>query len=394
MVGKKKPLLLIFPMDMAAHYLRCLELGKRIQDQFEIKVAASQKYRNYIADSGFEMFSAENFNSEEIRQAALDFDFSWISKKHIERVLYSQIKAIEEYKPELVLGDTSLPLKMAAERTSTKFVSLLNGYMTKYYRYTRKVSRKHPGYQYSKKIPSKVFDMLTHRIENASFRKIHEPFRAIRKELKLREQQFYLDEFEGDINLICDLPEIFPQIKMPSNYSFIGPLFYINGREEVELLEFITKFERRILITAGSTGDLEKLKFLADTPFRKYGMIVSGDSNSSLYGPNILSRPFINHLSILPKMDLMICHGGNGTIYQSLACGIPVLAFPMIFEQEWNADRIEELGLGAFMEEGIETQLFLSKIDEWMLKKDSPKLLKMQESIRSYLEKPIKIITD
>jgi UDP:flavonoid glycosyltransferase YjiC (YdhE family) len=44
--------------------------------------------------------------------------------------------------------------------------------------------------------------------------------------------------------------------------------------------------------------------------------------------------------------DLVICHGGNGTIYQALQHGKPVIGIPTLADQKFNMRRVEALGLG------------------------------------------------
>ena len=114
--NREKRLLMVFPLDIAAHYLCCLELCKKLKDQFEISFAHSLKYDSFVRNCGFETFKVENFNSEEVTAAASNFDFSWLNLPNIELVLNSQINAIEEHKPDLVLGDAAFTLKMAAEK--------------------------------------------------------------------------------------------------------------------------------------------------------------------------------------------------------------------------------------------------------------------------------------
>jgi UDP:flavonoid glycosyltransferase YjiC (YdhE family) len=44
--------------------------------------------------------------------------------------------------------------------------------------------------------------------------------------------------------------------------------------------------------------------------------------------------------------DVVICHAGNGTTYQALRAGLPVIAWPFVQDQRWNAHRQVELGIG------------------------------------------------
>jgi len=44
--------------------------------------------------------------------------------------------------------------------------------------------------------------------------------------------------------------------------------------------------------------------------------------------------------------DLVVSHGGNGTIYQALSGGKPVIGIPFHIDQEINLQRVESLGTG------------------------------------------------
>ena len=382
---------MIFPLELAAHYLRCLELCKRLKPKFDIKIAYSAKYAKFIEEVGLETFRVENFDPEEIKSAAARFDFSWLNLTSIGQILESQITVVKEYEPDIVLGDASFPLKMAAEKTRTRFVSMLNGYMTKHYQFTRKVSRAHPGYEYSKKMPATLFDYLTRLIEYVSFRKIHEPFRQLRKELELSPQNSFLDELEGEKNLICDLPELFPQKSPPPNYCFIGPMFYRGSDPEQEILDFMADNRSNILVSMGSSGSMRQVAFLNNPIFKKCNIVVSGDPNMTLKGPNIINKLFINHMAIMPKIDIMICHGGNGTIYQGLSRGVPILSIPNNFEQEWNAQRIEELGLGCTIENSATAEEVHELVNFWIEKRRDAAFTSFKQKIHEFSQKSIQL---
>jgi len=194
----------------------------------------------------------------------------------IERIVNSQIKAVADYEPSVVMGDAAFTLKMAAEKVGVPFVSLVNGYMTPCCGVTRKVSPSHFAYPYSKTIPPRVFEALTRKIEHMVFRKVHAPFRRLRKKLGLSRRSYLLQELEGDFNLICDLPRFFPQEGLPANFDFVGPLFYRGDEEEVEIRRFLGDHHPAILVSTGSTGNSKMLDFFADPLFKDFRIVVSG----------------------------------------------------------------------------------------------------------------------
>lgn len=364
-----------------SHYLRCLQLAEAISDLYDIRFAHSERYGEIVKKAGFQTFPCEGINPQEVMACAKNFDFSWINKDNLERVFQSQVECIQECKPAAVLGDTSPTLKMAAEATQVPYVSLMNGYMTKYYRFVRKIARAHPAVQFEDKLPPRLFDLMVKIGEKGAFRQVHKPFKKIRKKYGLSPQKMYLDELEGDHNLICDLPSLFPQKNLSSNYRFIGPLFYSGQESEQEVLRFLGKGKPNILLSMGSSGDFKKFSFLMGEAYKNINIIVAGNANGALQGNNILSRAFLNNCAILEKVYLMLCHGGNGTIYQSLAFGVPVICSTSIFEQEWNVQRIVDLNLGASLDNISKPEQIKNLISYWMGRKNNNELKSIKEQI-------------
>jgi UDP:flavonoid glycosyltransferase YjiC (YdhE family) len=222
------------------------------------------------------------------------------------------------------------------------------------------------------------------------FEKIHAPFRKVRKKLGLSKLNYFLEELEGDFNLICDLPSFFPQKKLPQNYEFIGPLFYQGSdEEEKEILDFLGNGHLNILVSMGSTGNWKNLNLLLDTVFRDARIVISGNLSKTICGDNILSKAFVNHSQIMDRVDILICHGGNGTVYQALSHSVPLLFFPGNFEQEWNIQRIIGMGLGARLEDGFDALKVRKIIDSITGKGKGDLLCEVQQSIELFANKPV-----
>ena len=107
-----------------------------------------------------------------------------------------------------------------------------------------------------------------------------------------------------------------------------------------------------VYLSLGSLGsaDVELMRSLigslADS---RYRVIVSkGPQHDQLeLAPNMVGEEFLPQTSILPQVDLVITHGGNNTVTESLYFGVPMVVLPLFWDQYDNAQRIDETGFGA-----------------------------------------------
>jgi UDP:flavonoid glycosyltransferase YjiC (YdhE family) len=55
---------------------------------------------------------------------------------------------------------------------------------------------------------------------------------------------------------------------------------------------------------------------------------------------------WISYSRTMPLSDVVVCHGGHGTLVRALACGRPVVACPAIGDMNENAARLDWAGAG------------------------------------------------
>jgi MGT family glycosyltransferase len=106
-----------------------------------------------------------------------------------------------------------------------------------------------------------------------------------------------------------------------------------------------------VYVSLGSLGsaDVELMQrlvaALADSQHR---YVVSKGPQHELIelAPNMVGAEFLPQPAILPHVDLVVTHGGNNTVTESLHFGKPMVVLPLFWDQHDNAQRIDELGLG------------------------------------------------
>lgn len=344
---QNKPKLLVFPFNLLSHYVRSIELCKHYTIDYSVLFKESRTYVNLLKDENIDTFQCKEFDVEFVMQSVKKFQFDWLNEQDLENIFLDQVRCINEYKPAMVIGDMSVTLKMATEYTNTKYISLINGYMSKYYALQRPITSMHPAAYIEKMLPSFIFKYILKNRELKKFKDIHQPFKTIRKKYRLKEFDSYLDELEGNETILCDNPQIFPQHQLPSNYKIIGPLFYNPSTKKSSEIAIKKETDKKsILVSFGSSGEWEKIKCLNNSIFSNYNIYTAGDKNQLLKAEHIIPLDFSDFNQLLPHINLLICHGGNGTLNLAHKHKIPFIAFPSIMEQEWNSLRFQEIGIG------------------------------------------------
>ena len=114
----------------------------------------------------------------------------------------------------------------------------------------------------------------------------------------------------------------------------------------------LTATSTLVYLSLGSLGsaDVELMQRLVDLLAEGgYRAIVSkGPQHEQIelrenqVGAELLPQP-----AILPRVDAVITHGGNNTVTECLHFGKPMVLLPLFWDQYDNAQRMDELGLGA-----------------------------------------------
>ncbi|NP_001310044.1 uncharacterized UDP-glucosyltransferase YjiC-like [Tetranychus urticae] len=154
--------------------------------------------------------------------------------------------------------------------------------------------------------------------------------------------------------------------------------------------KFFDRPGKKIFFSLGSMGaaDIELMKRLIGILGKsKHLFIVSKGPFHDKYelAENMVGGKYLNQMAILPRVDLVIHHGGNNTFVETLYFGKPFIVLPLFADQHDNGRRAEDKKIGrSFRPHHVTEDELLSAIDELLNDKElHDRVTKIGENIRN-----------
>jgi UDP:flavonoid glycosyltransferase YjiC (YdhE family) len=167
-----------------------------------------------------------------------------------------------------------------------------------------------------------------------------------------------LERFHGGISEQLALVATFPQLeyprRWPASVRVTGPMRFELPYPEVE----VPAGGGPLVVVAPSTaqdpdGRLVRvaLEALADEPLRV--LATTNRRNSAEPLPeapaNAVVVDWLSYSQAMAVADLIICHGGHGTVARALGAGVPVLCCPAVGDMAENGARVAWSGTGVML---------------------------------------------
>jgi len=180
------------------------------------------------------------------------------------------------------------------------------------------------------------------------------PYRRLRRELGLAPRGTIWDMWRGDLNLMVDTPEYAPTKNLPPSFHYIGPIFWEPDLPIPAWLEDLDPKRPTIYFTMGSTGFarfFEQAVEIFGGSGNQCVMTTAGMAHFEALPGNFRAVDYAPGSAIMKRADVVVCQGGNGTIYQAMSQGVPIIGIPTMHDQEFNLDRVVDLGMGIHLSE-------------------------------------------
>lgn len=353
MSQQSKRLLLAFPHGgFLAHTVRLLEISKTLRDQgYRVLFFSRGEYGRLISQAGFQTEDIFTLDPQRIMDRLRYGDVEFYSRQTYEQSVQEELKVFREYKPAAVLGDHRWSLRSSAEIARIPYISILNASWTRFWELPLRPYYHHPttralgGGRLARTLIAPLLPLLAGLFKKAGAREQN----RWRREKGLKEYDVHLESFEGDLNLLADIPEYSPCKALPPNFRYVGPLFWEPDIPVPDWLEAYDKSRPVVYLTFGSTGLARYFPVVLDLLCdQDVDVIVTTAGLTEIPNPpeNCRVAEILPGSAIQRITDLMVCHGGNGTIYQALSAGVPLVGIPTCITQEIEMDQVERLGCG------------------------------------------------
>jgi MGT family glycosyltransferase len=342
LTGNGKTILISAFDNILAHVGRSVLIANALRDMgYRVVFAGGGSYFKLVKDYGFETLPLAHLKTEiiikSIRRVFLGVGL-W-TEDRLDEFVRDELRLYDELKPDLVLHDTRPSIPISARIAGIPCVSVTNAYLTWY------------GTTSWRIFPA----LLNPILEPIRQYLVIKPHNRIRRKYGLPKTRPREMMYDGDLILLADVPEYAPTNNLPDNYKYIGPLPWEPDSPLPSNLEEMRPDKPLIYFTLGSTG-LPQLfqgviEQLRGTDYQV--VITTGwqiePSQLEPLPTNIFATTYLPGNKMMGRSDLVICQAGNGTTYQALGAGVPVIGMPTHGEQWQNASLLEAQGAGFAM---------------------------------------------
>jgi len=173
------------------------------------------------------------------------------------------------------------------------------------------------------------------------------------------------DMLRADLTLVNDLPDFYAGTAFPETFRFTGPVFSMSaGEDDVEepIREVFDPGQAvpKVFCTLGSSGGREQLlevvKVFTAGAGRGWNAVILSPSavcpieeaRRALGGRKgvCLADRFVPAGRVNAMADVVVCHGGQGTIQTAVTSGTPLVGLAAQQEQQVNLDHVAMMGAG------------------------------------------------
>lgn len=325
------------------HAFPMIALGRELASRgHEVTLQTWTRWREHVEAEGMRFAAAPEYHVFPTRERPLK------PYQAVQRATRETVGLVEEVAPDAVVADIlTLAPALAAELAGVAVATLI----------PHLDPRLPPGcapYSCGARVPRTRAGEMLWRAADPLLAAGLERGRRELNETRARLGLASAEHVHGAISEALCLVATFPQLEYPrawpANTHVVGPLSWEPPAHDVELP---LGAEPLLLVAPSTSQDHEHrllraaLAGLADLPVRVLATWNRRPPDPPIDVPsNARLVEWLPYSRTMPACDVVLCHGGHGTVVRALASGCAVVAVPAGGDMNENAARVDWAGVG------------------------------------------------
>ena len=234
-----------------------------------------------------------------------------------------------------------------------------------------------PGFPPPRNVFERFRDRIFRAVTRIAFKGIIKQLDTLRTQLGVQPLAEWENLFSKPDLLLYLTAEPFEysRAKWPSNLQSIGPGLWAPQGEAPEWIDELPHPRVLVNVSTELQEDGEIIKTAIQGLANEKGSVIittAALDPGQFVASNDRMRitKFLPHASVIPKVDVVITHGGMGTTQRALAAGVPVCVIPWGRDQNETARRVEICGAGIMIPRNkLSAELLRSSVKEAITRK-------------------------
>lgn len=377
-----------------AHVARPVALASSLDpDRYEVAIATGADYRRIAQDVGLRVLDLHTIGTRAylaaVSKGQVVFPYGVL-----EDYVRDDLRHIEAFQPDLVVGDFRLSLAVSARLARVPYVAVFNAYWSPYADGRMEIPVHPATALLGPAIANRIF-----RLISPAVMALHSlPMHRLRKNHGMASLGFDLRRVftEGDVTLFPDVPEMVPtrECGVPGRYRYIGPVVWSPAGEVPDEIRERLGSRPMVYVSMGSSGDPGLVGMIVQALDKLDCIVVLATAGHRLDGTlprNTVAATYLPGSKLAEMASVVICNGGSPGTHQALEKGCPVLGIPANLDQLLNMQFVVRTGagiairqdavspacireaVGNLLEDPVKKQC-AAKVAEWFRRRSAPVL--------------------
>jgi UDP:flavonoid glycosyltransferase YjiC (YdhE family) len=335
-------LLLVAQTNSLSHLVKCLAIRAGLLALgHEVVLAAGQSHRQFLQQQGIAFAHLPS-----LQDGGGDGfpSIDWFMRPaEMHKVLTAELELLLQVQPQRVLGVFRFTMKAAAQLAGIPYDSLICGCMLP-------EIEEGLGFLPGETGADREHEYMTHFFRYAGAR-----ISRVLHAFGLPAVGDAREMLCGERTFLWDFPEFMPLPRAPERY-YVGPLGWEHWPDQSHLADIEEHFDQEGPLAIVAFGTC-----VANLPVARriigvllglnFHIVLAAGGQPELlqtvnWGPHVQVCAFAPMSDLLAKASLLVCHGGQMTLFDALAHRVPTVVMPFQPEQAHNGACLERLGCG------------------------------------------------